>query len=102
MVPTRALPGGAPAWKLKGAGKGSFGGWRIRRFHPGDPCLGRAGIRQGDIVAGVNGHALRTPGDLVQVWQTLRKAPRIIVRLYRKGEPLVFVVRIKDPERKSR
>ncbi|MFH2009428.1 MAG: hypothetical protein ABI333_22745 [bacterium] len=98
MVPLTSLPDGGRTWKNSPAGgkAGRFGGWRIKRFHPGDPCLDRAGILPGDIVVSLNDVALRRPGDLLKVWQALRKAPRLVVRLYRDSQPMVFVVRVQD------
>ncbi len=102
MIPTRDLPGGKPYWKRpKASAKSAFGGWYIRRFHPGDPCLGRTGLRVGDIIADVNGFTLQHPRDLVRLWKALRTAPRIIVRLYRNRRPLVFVVKIADAKAKG-
>jgi hypothetical protein len=94
-IPTSQLPGGKHYWK-RPKSYSSFGGWYLRRFHPGDPCLDRAGLRTGDIIADVNGSPLSHPDDLVRLWQSLRTARRIIVRLYRRGHPLVFVVKIAD------
>lgn len=98
MVRAAQLPGGKHYWKRpKGHTSSVFGGWAIRRFHRGDPCLDRTGLRAGDIIADVNGSTLRHPDDLATLWKALRTAPRIIVRLYRAGRPLVFVVKIADP-----
>lgn len=98
-VPTSQLPGGKHFWKRpKGRTSAVFGGWYLRRFHPGDPCLSRAGLRTGDIIAEVNGSVVSHPDDLVRLWQSLRTARRIVVRLYRRGQPLVFVVKIADTE----
>jgi len=96
-VPTSQLPDGKHFWKRpKGRTSVVFGGWYLRRFHPGDPCLKRAGLQTGDIIADVNGLPLSHPGELVRLWQSLRTARRIVVRLYRRGQPLVFVVKIAD------
>jgi len=96
-ISTDQLPGGKHFWKRpKGRNTVAFGGWYVRRFHPGDPCLDRAGLRRGDIIAEVNGVTLSHPDDLVQLWSSLRKARRIVIRLYRGGQPLVFVVKIAD------
>ncbi len=98
-IPTSQLPDGKHFWKRpKGRSSAVFGGWYLRRFHPGDPCLDRAGLQIGDIIADVNGTSLSHPGDLVRLWQSLRTARRIVVRLYRGGQPLVFVVKIADPQ----
>jgi hypothetical protein len=72
-----------------------FGGWRLRRFHPGDPCLGRAGLRPGDVVVSVNGSALSRPETLFAAWTALRTATTLSVRIERAGEPLLFVVQIR-------
>lgn len=96
-VPKSQLPGGKHFWKRpKGRTSAVFGGWYLRRFHPGDPCLSRAGLQTGDIIADVNGSMVSHPDDLVRLWQSLRTARRIVVRLYRRGQPLVFVVKIAD------
>jgi hypothetical protein len=99
MVPWGSLsPSARGAWG--GSGRSRFGGWRILRFHPGDPCLGRAGLERGDVVRSVNGRVLRRPEDLLALWATL--APRLVIRLYRGGEPLVFVVPVLSGEDSSK
>jgi hypothetical protein len=106
-IPTSQLPGGKHFWKRPPSRSSAiFGGWYLRRFHPGDPCLRRAGLQTGDIIAEVNGSSLSHPSDLVKLWQSLRTAQRIVVRLYRRGQPLVFVVKIagsgpRQPPRRS-
>lgn len=103
-VRASALPEAAHrAWpalaEARGTGHG-FGGWRLGRFHPGDPCLGRADLQPGDVLVSVNGNALRRPGDLVSLWAGLRSAPHLVVRLIRQGEPMTFVVQVEgDPPR---
>jgi hypothetical protein len=104
MVPWSALsPAARRAWaSTRGAaGSSHFGGWRIRRFHPGDPCLGRAGLARGDVIFSINGRALRRPSELHTLWSQLASARRLVVRLIRGGDPLVFVVRV-VPTRSSR
>ncbi len=104
MVPWRALPPAArQAWTSdrRTARSSHFGGWRILRFHPEDPCLGRAGLIRGDVLFSINGRALRRPSDLHTLWTQLANVRRLVIRLIRRGEPLVFVVRVL-PARSSR
>jgi len=97
MIPWTALPMEArQAWStLRKPGRaGTFGGWQIRRFHPGDPCLGRAGLEPGDIIVSVNDQTLQRPDDLVVLWAKLKTAPRLMVRLVHRNRPQLIVVRI--------
>ncbi len=100
MVARSQLPGGRHYWKMSAdRSRSIFGGWYIRSFHPGDPCMSRSGLRRGDIIADVNGNPLRRPDDMARLWKALRSARRLVVRLYRDGRPLVFVVKIADQVR---
>lgn len=100
MVPAGALPKAAlvawPDLSGQGAPKGGFGGWKVLSFHPGDQCLGRAGIRPGDVVLSANGNRLLRPEDLVALWAELRQVQNLVLRLLRGDEPLTFVVRVSD------
>lgn len=93
-VPWSALPSAARLAWASGATRPLPGGWRILRFHPGDPCLARSAVRPGDVLYSVNGKTIRTPDDLVGLWRDLKSTQHLVVRLIRSGVPLVFTARI--------
>jgi S1-C subfamily serine protease len=64
-------------------------GWRIVRWDVAWPAL-----RPGDLVLDVNGVAVVRPDDLATLWDTLRTADEIALRIVRDGieTTLVFPV----------
>jgi hypothetical protein len=64
-------------------------GWRIVRWDVAWPAL-----RPGDVVLDVNGVAVVRPDDLATLWDTLRTADEIALRIVRDGieTTLVFPV----------
>jgi S1-C subfamily serine protease len=55
-------------------------GWRIVRWDVGWPAL-----RPGDVVLDINGVAVARPDDLETLWDTLRAADEIALRIVRDG-----------------
>lgn len=88
----RAVDQGLGQW-LSGVGvtavrqKGRFQGWRLDRLHPDDPCFLQVDLRPGDVVTRVNGASLEKPEQANQIFQGLRKAPRLQVERIRDGQP---------------
>jgi hypothetical protein len=74
----------------------SFAGWQIARFSPRDERVGRAPIRDGDIIFTVNARSLERPEDLHRVWDDLRVAREIVVVGERGGAPLHLRYHIQD------
>lgn len=75
---------------------GTFVGFRLVSFFPGDLDYASLDLRPGDIVTHVNGRSIERPEQAVQVWDGLRTASDLVV-LYRRGdEELALRFRIVD------
>ena len=59
---------------------GAFRGWRVTRWDVGWP-----GIQPGDVVVDVNGVVVEKPSDLMALWDLLRDATEIAIRVERDG-----------------
>jgi hypothetical protein len=58
----------------------------------------RAGIQVGDVVLTVNGQPVNGPGDVFQLYQQVRRDPRlnvVTVTLERQGQPVIKTYRIR-------
>lgn len=55
-------------------------GWRIARWD-----VAWSGLQTGDVVLEVNGVAVVRPDDLTRLWQALRGAEAVVIRLERSG-----------------
>lgn len=76
--------------------QGSFVGFRIVSFFPGDLDYASLDLRPGDIVTHVNGRSIERPEQAIAVWEALRTASDLVV-LYRRGdEELALRFRIVD------
>ena len=76
--------------------QGTFVGFRIVSFFPGDLDYASLDLRPGDIVTHVNGRSIERPEQAVAVWDALRTASDLVV-LYRRGdEELALQFRIVD------
>lgn len=76
--------------------QGTFVGFRIVSFFPGDLDYASLDLRPGDVVTHVNGRSIERPEQAVQVWEALRSASDLVV-LYRRGdEELALRFRIVD------
>lgn len=65
---------------------GRVQGWvlRLERFG----LMHQAGFRNGDLVRAVNGHALTSIPAVLAAFRALRKEPRLVVELERRGRPV--------------
>lgn len=59
---------------------GAFRGWKITRWD-----LGWKGVQTGDVVVDVNGVVLEKPEHLMALWDQLRDAGEIVIRVERDG-----------------
>jgi hypothetical protein len=76
--------------------QGTFVGFRIISFFPGDLDYASLDLRPGDIVTHVNGRSIERPEQAVAVWDALRTASNLVV-LYRRGDQeLALQFRIVD------
>jgi len=70
-----------------------------RGFQVTSPNLAeRAGIQVGDVVLTVNGQSVNGPGDVFQLYQQVRRDPRlsvVTVTLERQGQPVTKTYRIR-------
>ena len=68
-----------------------FQGWRLVRLLPSGKRFAALDVVPGDLIVGVNGHALESPPDLAALWQELRTAATIEAVIERSGT--TFTVR---------
>ena len=64
--------------------QGQFGGFRVESVHPD---WQHAGLRTGDVILRVNGQAIERPDQAVAVYESLRTASEVRLRLLRDGQP---------------
>ncbi|MBK7074151.1 MAG: hypothetical protein IPH44_17795 [Myxococcales bacterium] len=69
---------------------GAFKGWRLVRFLRGARRFATLDLQPGDLLTGVNGHALESPPDLGALWDELRTATAIEATLVRQGAPFTI------------
>lgn len=75
---------------------GTFQGWQlVRILAPASP-FASVDVQPGDVLKGINGHALETPQDLSALWQELYEAGAIEATVERNGRPFVIRYEIKD------
>jgi hypothetical protein len=65
--------------------QGTFAGFRLVSFFPGDLDYAGIDLRPGDIVTHINGRSIERPEQAVAVWEDLRTADDLVVH-YRRGE----------------
>ena len=65
--------------------RGRFYGWRLAAFFPGDARFSGVDLRAGDIILRVNGSSVERPEQLIDVWQSLRRAKELVVEIDRNG-----------------
>lgn len=70
---------------------GSAIGFRLFSIRPGSP-LERAGLKNGDVVARINGEDLTSPDKALRLYASLRCARRFEVELVRRGERIQLIV----------
>jgi hypothetical protein len=76
--------------------QGTFVGFRIISFFPGDLEYASLDLRPGDIVTHVNGRSIERPEQAVAVWDALRSAKDLVVLYRRGGDELALRFRIVD------
>ena len=103
---------GRPAWlgvevqrldsSLRDALDFDGNGVLVSRVVPGSPA-DEAGIREGDILVGVDGERVRTPSDLQRLIRGYEPGDRVDVRRFREGETQATSVRLGErSERRER
>ena len=65
-------------------GSGKFRGFLVQSVDPGSP-FSALGIRQGDILTGVNDIVLDNAGKGLEAFQRLRNSPKITLDVIRGG-----------------
>jgi hypothetical protein len=66
---------------------GQFSGWRLVQFFPGEERFRSLDLHPGDVLLTVNDRTLARPEHLQALWEELRGADAIVVRLERDGAP---------------
>ncbi len=64
-------------------------GFRVVEMKPGT-SLAAIGVREGDVITGVNGKPLETSRDVFFAWNDLRHGVRGVLDLTRDGKPQTF------------
>ncbi|HUT70445.1 MAG TPA: type II secretion system protein N [Desulfatiglandales bacterium] len=60
-----------------------------------DSIFARMGLRNGDIVQGLNGRNIQTPDDVMEVYQRLKSGSRVTVQVMRDGEEKIINYQIR-------
>jgi len=63
--------------------QGRFVGFRILEFPQGEPTA--IDLREGDVILDVNGRRIERPEHLFEIFEQLKTADRIVLRLKRDG-----------------
>jgi general secretion pathway protein C len=50
----------------------------------------RLGLMDGDIVQGINGRAIRSPDDVLDVYERLKSGSRVALQVLRNGEEKII------------
>jgi len=69
-------------------------GLAVSNIKPGS-IFARMGLRNGDIVQGLNGRNIQTPDDVMEVYQRLKSGSRITVQIMRNGEEKIINYQIR-------
>jgi general secretion pathway protein C len=69
-------------------------GLAVSNIKPGS-LFARMGLRNGDIVQGLNGRNIQTPDDVMEVYQRLKSGSRITVQVMRDGEEKIINYQIR-------
>ena len=73
---------------------GVAAGLAISNIKPGS-IFARMGLRNGDIVQGLNGRNIQTPDDVMEVYQRLKSGSRVTVQVMRDGEEKIINYQIR-------
>lgn len=65
---------------------GRFVGWRLVRIRPAGRALTALDLMAGDVLVAVNGHPLRRPDELGDLWAELYGAGAIVAEVNRGGD----------------
>lgn len=68
-----------------GAG-GSIGGFKLVSIKPGS-IYEKLGLKQGDVIKGVNGNRLNSPQKAMELYQHLKKGGQVEIQLLQEGAP---------------
>ena len=74
--------------------EGVADGLAVSNIKPGS-IFARMGLRNGDIVQGLNGRNIQTPDDVMEVYQRLKSGSRITVQVMRDGEEKIINYQIR-------
>ena len=69
-------------------------GLAVSNIKPGS-LFARMGLRNGDIVQGLNGRNIQTPDDVMEVYQRMKSGSRITVQVMRDGEEKIINYQIR-------
>jgi general secretion pathway protein C len=69
-------------------------GFRVYAVAPEGP-FAKLGLRNGDVVQKIDGHALTSPAQAHAAYAKLKEAPRIVLGISRAGAPLELVCVLK-------
>ncbi len=64
-------------------------GLTISNLKPGS-LFARLGLRNGDIVQGINGRSIKSPDDVLDVYQRLKSGSRVALQVMRNGEERII------------
>ena len=75
---------------------GRFAGWQLVKFtDPTDP-IARAGVAPGDVLVAVNGRTIERPEQLSLIWDSLRGATAVTLRVVTGGAPRDVTFQVRD------
>ena len=64
-------------------------GLAVSNIRPGS-FFAKLGLRNGDIVQGINGRNIKSPDDVMDVYQKLKSGSRVALQVMRKGEEKII------------
>jgi general secretion pathway protein C len=68
---------------------GTPDGLAVSNIRPGS-LFAKLGLRNGDIVQGINGRAIKSPDDVMGVYERLKSGSRIALQVMRNGEEKII------------
>jgi hypothetical protein len=71
-----------------------FQGWVLKSMYPGDPCYQDLDLRSGDVIQKVNGKSVEKPEQALEVFQSMKKEPAIVIDYLREGKPRRLTIAI--------
>ena len=70
----------------------------VQNVSPGLPA-DRAGLKAGDVIEKIDGHATKTPKDVTELLGKYKPRDRIVVQITRVGKPLTLKMELESSER---